>query len=75
MSDKNPPAKKINIEEKRAELTKRLWYSIENQDSYYVYIDKDGNVYDEQGFYMETIEPCSNETCPNHRKKIDNKQA
>lgn len=49
------PPKRINIEEKKHELTKRLWYDIANQDSFYVYIDKEGNVYDEQGFYLETI--------------------
>lgn len=51
------PPKKINIQERLADLTKRTWYSITNQDSYIVYIDKEGHVYDEDGFYIETLLP------------------
>lgn len=51
--------KQINIQEKLGELTKPLQHAIANQDSYYVYIDKEGNVYDEKGFYIETLKPDS----------------
>lgn len=54
---KETPPKKITIQEHLHELTKHTWYSITNQDSYIVYIDKKGNVYDEEGFYMETLKP------------------
>lgn len=49
------PPKRINIQEHLQNLTKHTWYSISNQDSYLVYIDKNGHVYDEDGFYMETL--------------------
>lgn len=50
----NPP-KRINIQERLGELKKQLWHDIANQDSYYVYEDKDGNVYNEEGYYLETL--------------------
>lgn len=50
------PPKKINIQDNLKDLTRRTWFSITNQDSYIVYIDKKGNVYDEDGFYMETLQ-------------------
>lgn len=53
---KSNPKKRINLEEKQAELTRRLWHDIAHQDSFYVYIDTDGNVYDDKGVYMETID-------------------
>lgn len=53
---KAAPRKHINLEEKQAELTRRLWHDIANQDSFYVFVDKDGNVYDDKGVYMETMD-------------------
>jgi hypothetical protein len=67
---KSNPKKRINLEEKQAELTKRLWYDIAHQDSFYVYIDKDGNVYDDKGGYMETIELTA--IRPSIHEKFDN---
>jgi hypothetical protein len=43
----------INVEEQKANLRKISYYDISNQDVYPVYVDKDGNMYDMNGFEVE----------------------
>jgi hypothetical protein len=47
------PRNRINVEEQKANLRKTTYYDIAHQDVYPVYVDKDGKVYDLDGFEIE----------------------
>jgi hypothetical protein len=53
MAAEKKPRNRINVEEQKANLRKTTYYDIAHQDVYPVYVDKDGKVYDLDGFEIE----------------------